>query len=305
MMNISSCIDEFLLYMDSTLARADNTVTNYAVDLAQFADYAQTGGVDLPSSIDMGLLRGFIRELSGYGFSASSIARKLSAVKGFVKFLVERGIIDRDVSVGLRGPRLRQGIPRALAYEDMMKLLDGGVRASKKKLRDSLILELLYGSGLRVSEVTSLDWDDVDISERWLRISGKGSKERLVPFSHEARRCLLQWKDELAGRGQWHDGASPLFPGEKASASRMTERTVHRIVVSAARGVGIFGVTPHTLRHSFATHMLENGAPLRVIQELLGHESLATTQRYLTVTAEQMKKSYMESHPRSGLEDAR
>lgn len=304
-MNISSCIDEFILYMDSTLARADNTVVNYAVDLAQFADYAETGGVASPSSLDMGLLRGFVRELSGYGFSASSIARKLSAIKSFVKFLVERGILDRDVSAGLRGPKLRQGLPRAIAYEDMMKLLDGGARTGKKKLRDALILELLYGSGLRVSEVTALDWEDVDIPERWLRVSGKGSKERLVPFGREAKRLLAQWKGDLAGRGQISEGASPVFPGEKAGASRMTERTIHRMVVSAAKGADLFGVTPHTLRHSFATHMLENGAPLRVIQELLGHESLATTQRYLTVTAEQMKKSYMESHPRSGLEDVR
>jgi integrase/recombinase XerC len=302
-MNISSCIDEFILHIGSSLGRADNTVVNYAVDLAQFADYAEAGGVALPAQLDMGFLRGFVRELSGYGFSASSIARKLSAIKSFVKFLVERGILDRDVSAGLRGPKVQQGLPRAIAYEDMMKLLDEGVRGNKKELRDSLILELLYGSGLRVSEVTALDWDDVDITERWLRVSGKGSKERMVPFGRQAQRLLGQWKDELFGRGFKAEGVFPVFCGGKAGADRLTERTVHRMVVSAAHRVGIFGVTPHTLRHSFATHMLENGAPLRVIQELLGHESLVTTQRYLTVTAEQMKKSYMESHPRSGLED--
>ncbi|MDR1514347.1 MAG: tyrosine-type recombinase/integrase [Synergistaceae bacterium] len=304
-MNISICIDEFILYMDSTLGRSNNTVVNYAVDLAQFADYAETGGVVSASSLDMGFLRGFIRELSGYGFSASSIARKLSAIKSFVKFLVERGILDRDISAGLRGPKLRQGLPRALAYEDMMKLLDEGVRGNKKELRDSLILELLYGSGLRVSEVTALDWEDVDISERWLRVSGKGSKERLVPFGRESQRLLTRWKDEMSFAGLPFEGAFPVFCGGRAGADRLTERTIHRMVVSAARVVGLFGVTPHTLRHSFATHMLENGAPLRVIQELLGHESLATTQRYLTVTAEQMKKSYMESHPRSGLGDVK
>jgi integrase/recombinase XerC len=303
-MNILSYIDEFILHTASTLGRANNTVINYAVDLAQFADYAETSEITLPSQIDMGCLRGFIRELSGYGFSKSSIARKLSAIKGFVRFLAERGVLDRDVSVGLKGPRLQQGLPRALAYEDMMKLLSEGVRGNKKELRDSLILELLYSSGLRVSEVVLLDWGDVDIKERWLRVSGKGSKERLVPFGRVAQELLTRWENELCGKGLPTGGEHPVFCGSKIGAERLTERTVHRMVVSAAKKTGLFGVTPHTLRHSFATHMLENGAPLRVIQELLGHESLVTTQRYLTVTTEQMKKSYMETHPRSGLGEA-
>ncbi|MDR3321979.1 MAG: tyrosine recombinase XerC [Synergistaceae bacterium] len=302
-MNIPSYIDEFMLYIGSTLGRADNTVVNYAVDLAQFADYAESCEVVSLSGLDMGCLRGFLRELSGYGFSKSSIARKLSALKSFTKFLVRRGALDRDVSAGLRGPKQRQGIPRAIAYEDMMKLLDRGVRGNKKELRDSLVLELLYGSGLRVSEVTLLDWDDVDLSERWLRVSGKGSKERLVPFSMTAQEMIERWKVQAIERGLPTDGDEPVFSAEKTKALRLTERTIHRMVVASANKVGLPGVTPHTLRHSFATHMLENGAPLRVIQELLGHESLATTQRYLMVTTDQMKKSYMETHPRSGLEE--
>jgi integrase/recombinase XerC len=303
-MNILSYIDEFILYMASTLGRANNTVINYAVDLAQFADYAEASGITLPSQIDIGCLRGFIRELSGYGFSKSSIARKLSAIKGFVRFLVERDVLPRDVSVGLKGPRLQQGLPRALAYEDMMKLLGEGVRGNRKELRDSLILELLYSSGLRVSEAVLLDWCDVDIGERWLRVSGKGSKERLVPFGRVAQELLTRWRNELRGKGLPSEGECPVFYGSKIGADRLTERTVHRMVVSTAKKAGLCGVTPHTLRHSFATHMLENGAPLRVIQELLGHESLVTTQRYLTVTTDQMKKSYMETHPRSGLGEA-
>jgi integrase/recombinase XerC len=302
-MNISSYIDEFMLYIRSTLGRADNTVVNYAVDLAQFVDYADASDITSPSQLDMACLRGFLRELSGYGFSKSSIARKLSAIKAFTRFLVQRGALGRDVSVGLRGPRQRQGLPRALAYDDMIKLLDEGVRGNKKELRDSLILEMLYGSGLRVSEVASLRWDDVDVKERWLRVSGKGSKERLVPFSKTAQELLERWMAEAMAKGLPVDGKFPVFSAEKAKAKRLTERTIHRMVISAASRVGLSGVTPHTLRHSFATHMLENGAPLRVIQELLGHESLVTTQRYLTVTTEQMKKSYMEAHPRSGLED--
>ncbi|MDR1943465.1 MAG: tyrosine recombinase XerC [Synergistaceae bacterium] len=304
-MNIPSYIDEFMLYIGSTLGRAENTVANYAVDLAQFADYVEASGIMSPSELDMSCLRGFLRELSGYGFSKSSIARKLSAIKGFARFLALRGALDGDISAGLKGPRQRQGLPRALAYDDVMRLLDEGVRGNKKELRDSLILELMYGSGLRVSEAASLKWEDVDVEERWLRVSGKGSKERLVPFNSVTKELLLRWKAESLARGLPTEGGAPVFFAGKSQADRLTERTIHRMVASAAKKVGLFGVTPHTLRHSFATHMLENGAPLRVIQELLGHESLVTTQRYLTVTTEQMKKSYMEAHPRSGLEDVK
>jgi integrase/recombinase XerC len=304
-MNIPSYIDEFMLHIGSTLGRAQNTVANYAVDLAQFADYAEAIEVKSPLELDMSCLRGFLRDLSGYGFSKSSIARKLSAIKSFTRFLAQRGVLDRDISVGLRGPKQQRGLPRALAYDDMIRLLDEGTRGNKKVLRDSLILELLYGSGLRVSEVTLLDWDDVDIPERWLRVSGKGSKERLVPFGKIAQELLLRWAAETSARGFATEGRVPLFSAEKINADRLTDRTIHRMVVAASKRIGLSGVTPHTLRHSFATHMLENGAPLRVIQELLGHESLVTTQRYLTVTTEQMKKSYMETHPRSGLEDVK
>jgi integrase/recombinase XerC len=303
-MNISSYVDEFMLYMASSLGRADKTVTNYAVDLAQFADYADAGGIDSVENLDMQCLRGFLRELSGYGFSKSSIARKLSAIRGFTRFLVQKNVLERDISAGLKGPKQLPGLPRALAFEDVNRLLEEGLNGSKKGLRDSLILELLYGSGLRVSEVTALDWGDVDIPERWLRVSGKGSKERLVPFSKSAQTLLERWMSEEAEKGFLTEKDFPVFPAGKIKADRLTDRTIHRLVVGAARKVGLTGVTPHTLRHSFATHMLENGAPLRVIQELMGHDSLVTTQRYLKVTVEQMKKSYMETHPRSGLEEA-
>ncbi|GHV54949.1 integrase [Synergistales bacterium] len=302
-MDISACIDEFMLYLGSSLGRADNTVVNYAIDLAQFADYAEAGGVLSPAELDIALLRGFLRELSGYGFSKGSISRKLSAIRGFVKFLASRNILDKDISVGLKGPRRQTGIPRALALEDMNRLLSEGVKGNKKELRDSLILELLYGSGLRVSEAASLKWKDVDIPERWLRITGKGSKTRLVPFSGTARKLLETWRSALLTKGSGSDDDSPVFEAEKVNAKRLTERTIDRMVTKAARRVGLVGVTPHTLRHSFATHMLENGAPLRVIQELLGHENLVTTQRYLTITIAQIQKSYMETHPRSGTEE--
>lgn len=271
---------------------------NYAVDLAQFADYLDACEIHSASELNLDCLRGFLRELSGYGFSKSSITRKLSALRGFVRYLAQSGAIDKDVSVGLKGPRQSSHLPRALAYEDVVRLLDEGTKGNKKELRDSLLLELLYASGLRINEAVSLNWGDVDIPERWLRITGKGSRTRLVPFGRTGQLLLSEWREDCLARACPAEEHFPLFHG--VGAERLTERTVHRMVVAAARKVGLFGVTPHTLRHSYATHMLERGAPLRVIQELMGHESLVTTQRYLRITTEQMKNSYIRTHPRSG-----
>jgi integrase/recombinase XerC len=299
-MDISGHIDEFMLYIRSLKGRSDNTVVNYAVDLAQFAEYLDVMGLNSPSDLNMGALRGFLRELSGYGLERTTVARKLSALRGFVKFLVRSRVLSEDISAGIRGPRVSaRGLPRAVAYGDMMRMLSEGICRSKKKLRDGLILELLYGSGLRVNELTSLNWGDADIPERMLRVDGKGDKTRIVPMGRIAQEQLELWRTEASIRGYITEGDEPLFHG--VGAERLTDRTVHRIVTAAAGTIGLTGVTPHSLRHSFATHMLERGAPLRVVQELLGHESLVTTQRYLTVTTEHMKRSYMETHPRSGL----
>ncbi|MDR1886257.1 MAG: tyrosine recombinase XerC [Synergistaceae bacterium] len=298
-MNISGHIDEFMLYIRSLRGRSNNTVVNYAVDLAQFADYLDVLGLDSPGDLDMSSLRGFLRELSGYGLERTTVARKLSAMRGFIKFLVRQGVLANDVSAGIRGPRISvKGVVRAIAYEDVMRMLEDGVSGNKKELRDALILELLYGSGLRVNELTSLNWGNIDIPERMLRVDGKGEKIRIVPMGRTTQGLLLRWRSAELAQGRTACGDEPLLRG--VGALRLTDRTVHRVVTAAAARVGLTGVSPHALRHSFATHMLERGAPLRVVQELLGHESLATTQRYLAVTTEHMKRSYMETHPRSG-----
>ena len=299
-MNIPSLIDEFIQYTGASKGRAKNTTVNYAVDLAQFADYLESAGYSSPEDLNRDCLRGFLRELSGYGFSRGSIARKLSALRGFVKFLASAGIIKEDISAGLRGPKLEASVPRSVAYEDIVKMMEIAAASNKKGERDRLILELLYGAGLRVNELVSIEWGDVEMSERELRVMGKGSKERRAYFGKPVQELLARWKDSAARKGHATEGNAPLFYPEKTGAKRLTERTVHRMVVAVSRQAGLYDVSPHTMRHSFATHMLERGAPLRVIQELLGHESLATTQKYLKVTVEQMKKSYLRTHPRSG-----
>ncbi len=290
--SLSSLVDGFLDQLRYRLNRSENTTVNYAVDLAQFVEFLQLEGVEGPEGINRDRVRGFLRSLMGYGFAPTSAARKLSSVRGFTAYLTREGLVEQDPAAGVRGPKLPANLPRALAYPDVVRLLEEGP-GGRHAQRDRLMLELLYGSGLRVSEAAGLDWEDLEPEERWLRVLGKGQKGRAVPFGRGVKELLQDWRPDPVTR------QGPVFPGERG-ASRITPRTIHRLVTQSARRVGLAGVTPHTLRHSFATHLLEGGASLRVVQELLGHESLLTTQRYLDITSDQMKRSYEQAHPRAG-----
>jgi integrase/recombinase XerC len=290
--NISENVDQFLAFMESR-GRSKNTVINYRVDLEQFREYLLRQDISDVSGIDSQSVRVYLSNIIGFGIARSSAARKLSAVRGFISWLSSREILEYGVAAGLKGPKLPSSLPRALSYEETEKLLVEGPENGKHYQRDRLILELLYGSGLRVSELIDLNWENIETDQRMIRVLGKGSKERLVPFGPSVKELLEDWS-LLSKEGT----KGPLFISEKG-AERLTVRTVHRLVQRAALRVGIYGVSPHTLRHCFATHLLERGAPLRVVQELLGHESIAATQRYLSITAEQMKRSYMEHHPRA------
>lgn len=290
--NISTNIDQFLAFIESR-GRSKNTVTNYRVDLEQFKEYLLRQSISDVSEIDSQSVRVYLSNIIGFGIAKSSAARKLSSVRGFIRWLSSRGVLDYGVAAGLKGPKLPSSLPRALSYEETEKLLVDGPKPGKHYQRDRLVLELLYGSGLRVSELIDLNWENIETDQRIIRVLGKGSKERLVPFRPSVKKLLEDWRVLSKGEEK-----GPLLISEKG-AERLSVRTVHRLVQRAALRVGIHGVSPHTLRHCFATHLLERGAPLRVVQELLGHESIAATQRYLSITAEQLKRSYMEHHPRA------
>lgn len=292
---LSAKVDSFLGYLRVALNSSEHTVANYAVDLCQFLDYLENQNVREPREIERQHIRAFIRDILGFGYARTSAARKLSAIKRWLAYLLEQGDIESDPSLGLRGPKLPATLPRALPREDVSKILDEGVDEDNY-LRDKAVLELLYGSGLRIAEIASVCWGDLDVVERWVRIKGKGKKERIVPLGSYSVKAIEEW-----GKGVPREDEEYLFPGKQGG--HITVRTISRIVKRASMNAGLPGVTPHMLRHSFATHMLEGGASLRVLQELLGHESLAITQRYLTVTAEHLKKSYLEAHPRAKGED--
>ena len=288
---VSASIDLFLEDIRSGRGGSDHTTLNYSVDLSQFADYLAGLGVESPLSVETSHIRGFLRDVVGYGYARTSAARKLSAIRSWLRFLMERGELSGNPAEGIRGPKLPAMLPRAISREEMALLLENGPQG-KEAERDLAVMELMYGSGLRIAETASLRWDQVDLEERWIRVMGKGEKERLVPMGRFAVRALSNWRSSCPEVSDF------VFPG--SGGGHITVRTLHRAVMRSAARAGLPGVTPHVLRHSFATHMLEGGANLRVLQELLGHESLVTTQKYLKVTAEQLKRSYTLAHPRAG-----
>ena len=287
----NSFLDDFLAYLRDNRACSENTVTNYAVDLAQYADFMESQGVGV-SDITPHAIRAFLRSLSGFGYAASSVARKLSAVKAFELYLMEQKAIKADPAASVRGPRLAERLPRAVSREAMNDLI-AAAWTIEPCLRNGTILEVLYASGLRVAELVSLKWNDIELEPRWITVTGKGDKQRRVPFGRPRQEALQRWQSVSP-----HDPECYVFPGKNGGS--ITVRTIHRLVVQAARNVGLEEVTPHSIRHSYATHMLEGGASLNVLQELLGHESLLSTQRYLKITPGHLRESYMAAHPRSG-----
>ncbi len=288
--NFSVHVDGFLDYLRFEKAASPHTVANYSVDLAQFVEYLERSGLSDVQDVDSRTIRSWVRGIMGYGYAKSSGARKLSSVRSWFAFLKQRGVVAKDPSRETRGPKLPARLPRALSRDAAERLVTLGT-VGENEIRDRAILEILYGCGLRIAELAILRWDQVDLDERMLRVLGKGKKERLVPFGRRAREALLRWREFSPRVGEY------VFPGQKGGS--LSVRTVHRVVARAARKAGVPEMTPHVLRHSFATHMLEGGASLRVLQDLLGHENLLTTQQYLAVHADHLKESYEKTYPRA------
>lgn len=287
---ISIYLDLFFDHLRFEKETSPHTVTNYGVDLAQFAEFLEAAGVTDPAEVEGPLIRSWLREMAGFGYAKTSAARKLSSVRSWFAFLFDRGLVPKDPARDVKGPRQPSKLPRALSEDDAARLVEAGDYGADP-VRDRAVLELLYGCGLRIAELAGLRRQDIDLDERMIWVMGKGNKERIVPFGGKARDALTAWFDSAPLEGEY------VFPGQSEGA--VTVRTINRIVRRAALAAGVAGATPHTLRHSFATHLLDRGASLKVVQELLGHESLVTTQRYLAVSAERLKKSYERAHPRA------
>ena len=294
----------FLRYLAAEKGASPHTLKSYGNDLRQFETSLVEVGVS-PNAITARDIRAFLVALHARGLDPSSVARKLAAVRSWLRFLVRRGVLERNPARDVRGPRLAKKLVAFLDVDEAKALVESrtsgragrparssATRPSWRVARNTAILELLYASGLRVAELTGLDLEHVEESARTVRVLGKGGKERIVPYGDPAARAMTAW---LAERGR---EAGAFFRG--ARGGRLNPREVYEIVRDAARAVGITRtIGPHTLRHTFATHLLGKGADLRGIQELLGHSRLSTTQRYTHVGADHLLKVYDAAHPRA------
>lgn len=285
-MKTAKWIDRFLDRL--TQSSSEHTVRAYRADLGELAAFLKEEELSL-AALNRRHLRAFLARLKKRGLKASSIARRMAAIRSFFRFLVREGALKTDPSGALRTPRNQRPLPLHLGEDEVARLIDAAQTG-----RDRAILETLYGGGLRVSELVGLDRDDLDLRAGIARVRGKGRKERLAPLGGSAVRALQAWLLEPRGDGD------PRAVFLNRRGTRLSSRSVARLLDTAVQEAGLDPRTsPHTLRHSFATHLLDRGADLREVQELLGHQNIATTQIYTHVSLERLKQVYESAHPRA------
>jgi integrase/recombinase XerC len=337
---MKTTIAKYLEYLRAVKNSSPHTISNYGKDLGQFVAYLSPPGLEPPalSAVTHNTIREFVGHLHDHGLQKSSIARKLAALRSFFKYCVREGRLQENPARLVPTPKLPKRIPSVLSAEEMNGFLNqlaemgpalstGGEvpkkrsrqseNASPNKLvklqdeslllrRDRALLELLYAAGLRVSELTGLNYCDIDQKERVLRVIGKGDKERIVPYGTKAQEALEKYwplREELflqasSSRGRHRDAPHTEAVFLNYAGRRLTQRSVGRIVKKYVRLVNVnWDLHPHSLRHAFATHLLADGADLRAIQELLGHQSLSTTQKYTHASIRQLMEIYDKAHP--------
>lgn len=290
-------LERFLIELSASRRASAHTVAAYRRDVSAVLDFAAGEGKPVaPERWDRALIEAAMRRKTVAGHSARSVARALSACRAFSRFCARRGILPADPAAGLRNPRLPQRIPRPMPAPLLQRALDRLAGEDLVSRRDRALLEVAYSSGLRVSELVSLNRGDLDASASVVRVRGKGRRERITPIGRSALAALDRYL-EASGRSALEPGA-PIFVGR--GGRRLGVRAVQRVVKLRLASLALgLRVSPHTLRHSFATHLLDRGADLRAIQEMLGHRSLRTTQVYTHVSRARLRKAYDLAHPRA------
>jgi integrase/recombinase XerC len=294
---MEDAVSEFGRHLRAERDVSPHTLRAYLGDLADLCAYAARTGVTEPGELDVSLLRAWLARQHALGRSRATLARRTAAVRAFTRHLHRRGILDTDPGLLLGTPKRQRDLPDVLTQDDAARLLDTMDAQGPIGLRDLAVLEVLYGTGVRVSELCSLDIDDLDTGRRTIRVLGKGGRERTVPVGEPAVRAVQDWL--RAGRPALatEDSGPALFLG--ARGGRLHPTSARRIVHSRISEVGqVPDLSPHGLRHSAATHLLEGGADLRSVQEILGHASLQTTQIYTHVSADRLKQVHRQAHPR-------
>ena len=298
-------IARYLEHLADERVVSPHTLRAYGGDLDRFLSFLSEDFLGKkierlrPSEVDPLAVRSFIAAQARAGVGKRSQARSLSTLRGLFKFACREGILENNPASSVRSPKQSHHLPRHLRPGEIETLLDAAAGEAPLQRRDLALLELLYASGLRVSELTQLDWHDLELEARTLRVMGKGGKERMVPFGEPAARALSRWLESWEEIHRGSAGADePVFLNYRGGrlGARSVRRIIDRYVDAAALASGVH---PHTLRHTFATHLLEGGADLRTIQELLGHSSLSTTQRYTHVEIDRLLKIYRQTHPRA------
>jgi integrase/recombinase XerC len=307
--SLSSAIDGFERYVADERRFSPRTVLAYRTDLDRFADFwekefaHESASKTSLSKLDTLCVRSYLAYLHRAKLSNRSLARHLSTLRSFFRWACREGHLEMSPAKGLPAPRVPKTLPRAMTLPDMERLLEADEEEGFVPERERALFELLYATGLRVSEAAGLDVEDVDFSARLVRVTGKGSRERIVPFGEaagEALRAYLPSRAALRHRARDDDGESgePLFVNTRGG--RLTPRSMGRLLKRRLRAAGLpEEISPHALRHTFATHLLQAGADLRAIQELLGHASLSTTQKYTHLDAARLREVYRNAHPKA------
>jgi integrase/recombinase XerD len=298
---MQSLIADYLGYLSVERGASAHTISAYARDLRNYAEFLDARGVGVPDAVSPNDVTAFAADLRVRGLASSTIERRMAAVKGFHRFLVRESITQNHPTARLPLPKVPKRLPDVISIEEADKLLGQPFADSPLGLRDRAIIETLYGSGVRVSELTGLDLTDMDLAEGFLRVFGKGGKERLAPVGGLAVHALQAYLSH--GRPQLHPKRSLRAADSSAvflnaRGTRISRQAVFNIVRSHGKRVGL-ELHPHTLRHSFATHLLEGGADLLALQEMLGHSDISTTQVYTHVDRRHVREEYLSTHPRA------
>lgn len=298
-MDMDRLLERFLTYLRAGRNASPYTIKNYGHDIAQFLDYCRSHGVSSLEQVDRPLLRSYLSELDAAGYVKASIARRVAELRSFGDFLVREGVLERNPFRMVSAPRAPKRLPRYLTVAEVEMLLAVPDTSTPLGLRDRAIIEVLHAAGLRVSELVGLDIADVDLTQAQVRVVGKGGKERIgllgKPAVHAVRAYLKAGRPALLGQRP----IDALWLNHRGG--RLTARGVAFMLGNAGKQAGIrTPISPHVLRHTFATHLLDGGADLRVVQELLGHVNIATTQIYTHVSQSRMREVYVRAHPRAG-----
>jgi integrase/recombinase XerD len=300
---MEEAIKSFLTYLTVEKGFSQNTLAAYQNDLHQLADFvaeeaARSGTVPSWSGFGRPGMLKYLLSLKERNYAATTMARKIAASRSFYQFMVAEGKIKENPCENVGSPKVGRALPKPISISEVRRLLDEPARQAKQEAkRDTAILHLLYASGMRVSELVSLNLDDIDLEGGYVRCFGKGHKERLIPIHERAVLVIKEYLGETRPKLVHNEYEKAMFVN--ARGERLTRQGLWQILKEYAKAVELGSITPHTLRHSFATHMLRGGADLRSVQELLGHANISTTQVYTHLTSEHVRSTYERSHPRA------